>query len=213
MRVLIGTPIHQIKDYSMKKWMQNVSKLQRKSPADLLLVDNSPSTDYVEKVTGYCKKYGIKNCTIEHFEIDQGLGPDIRIERSQEIIRQYVLAHDYDAWFSWECDQIIPPDALNKLINLMEAGNFTSKTNIMMVIHDSKARWDPSIPNTNMGVTLIKKECLKKGWFLPLQNGKISLSGGYNIHEAMFKKRVLSAGGNYIEAYGIIKPIYHLKNS
>lgn len=193
----------------MKNWMQNVSKLQRKSPADLLLVDNSPGTDYVEKVTGYCKKYRIKNCKIEHFEIDQGLGPDIRIERSQEIIRQFVLSYNYGAWFSWECDQIIPPDALNKLVNLMEAGNF------MMVIHDSKARWDPSIPNTNMGITLIKRECLKRGWFLPKRKGKISLSlaDSYNVNETMFKKRVLSVGGNYVEVYGIIKPIYHLKNS
>lgn len=206
MRVLIGTPIHQIKDYGMEKWLKNVAKLVKKSPADLLLVDNSPGIDYFKKVKGYCKKYGIKNYKIEHFEIDQSLGPDIRIERSQEIIRQYVLAHDYDAWFSWECDQIIPPDALNKLVNLMEAGNF------MMVIHNSQARWDPSIPNTNMGVTLIKRECLKNNWFLPVRNGEISfdVSDSYNIDNPIFKKRVLENGGNYLEAYGVVSPIYHL---
>ena len=194
MDILIGTPIHQVKDYSMERWLKNVAKLTSQTPADLLLVDNSPGTDYVEKVKGYLAKYGIKNYKIKHFEINQDLGPDIRIERSQEIIRQYVLSRDIDAWFSWECDQIIPTDTLEKLVKITEAGNF------MMVIHDSGARWDPSIKNTNMGITLIHKAALKKAKFLPF----------YNIHAAMFKKRVLRSGGNYIEVYGLIKPIYHL---
>ena len=31
----------------------------------------------------------------------------------------------------------------------------------------------------------------------------------YNIHENVFKKRVLASGGNYLELYGVIKPIRH----
>src|SRR3989344_4069835 len=106
MRVLIGTPIHISKDYCMERWLENVSQLTY--PADLFLVDNSPGLGYVEKVKGYCTKYKIMNYKIEHLEINQKLGPDIRIEVSQETIRHYVLTHNYDAWFSWECDQIIP---------------------------------------------------------------------------------------------------------
>ena len=204
MKILIGTPIHISKDYSMERWLENVSKL--KYPADFFMVDNSPGLDYVEKVKGYCKKYGIKNFKIDHFEIDQNLGPDIRIERSQEIIRQEILSKNYDAWFSWECDQIIPTNALNKLVRLMKAGDF------MMVVHNSGARWDPNIHNTNMGVTLIKRECLEKNWFLPKKNGRISfdVSDSYNVHDPIFKKRVLAKGGNYLEVFGVIKPIYHL---
>ena len=203
-KVLIGTPIHISKDYAMERWLENISNL--KYPVDLLMVDNSPGADYVKKVTSYCEKYGVKNYKIDHFEIDQSLGTDIRVERSQEIIRQYILSNDYDAWFSWECDQIIPIDALNTLAGLMESGNF------MMVVHDSQARWDPSILNTNMGITLIKRECLKKNRFLPNQGGDISfdVSDSYNVNNPIFKKRVLESGGNYLEAYGVIKPIYHL---
>ncbi len=205
MKILIGTPIHQIKDFSMERWLENVSKL--KYPADLLMVDNSPSLEYMEKVKGYCKKYGIKNYQIKHLEIDQKLGPDIRIEASQEMLRQYVLSHNYDAWFSWECDQIIPTDALDTLIKIMNEGNY------MMIVHNSWARWDPTILNTNMGVTLITKDCLKKCWFLPRKNGKISLdlSDSYDVNDpTVIKKRVLKNGGHYLEVYGIIKPIYHL---
>jgi hypothetical protein len=42
MKVLIGTPIHQVKDYSMERWLANVRELRAHTPADLVLVDNSP---------------------------------------------------------------------------------------------------------------------------------------------------------------------------
>src|SRR3989344_5200299 len=124
MKVLIGTPIHEIKDYCMERWLENVAKLQKEFPADVLLMDNSPGFDYVEKVKGYCKKYGITNYKIDHIGINQNLNADTRrslgVEASQETIRQEVLSKGYDGWFSWECDQIIPTDALNKLVKLMK---------------------------------------------------------------------------------------------
>ena len=204
MKILIGTPIHEVKDYSMERWLQNVSKLEY--PADLLIMDNSSGLDYVEKVKGYCAKYGIKNYKIEHLEISQKLEPDIRIEISQEMIRQYVLSHDYDAWFSWECDQIIPTNALDKLIRIMKAGDF------MMVLPNCWARLNPALPSTDMGCTLIKRECLEKNDFLPERKDGISfdVSDRYMGMSMMFKERVLRDGGNCVEVYGIIDPIYHL---
>ena len=41
MKILIGTPIHEVKDYAMERWLENVAKLQEVTPCDLLLVDNS----------------------------------------------------------------------------------------------------------------------------------------------------------------------------
>jgi len=55
MKILIGAPIHECKDYCMERWLKNVSKMEY--PADLLLVDNSPGLTYVEQVKDYCKKY------------------------------------------------------------------------------------------------------------------------------------------------------------
>jgi len=206
MKILIGTPIHQVKDYSMQRWLENVSRL--KYPADLLMVDNSPGTDYVKKVKGYCKKIGLKH-KIKYLEFDQNLSVDIKIEASQETVRQYVLANDYDAWFSWECDQLIPNNALDRLVQMMNSGDY------MVVFHNSWARWDPTILNTNMGCTLIRRECLEKNWFLPTKAGKISLgpADGYNINDpTVYKRRILESGGNYVEVYGKIKPIKHLEN-
>ena len=195
MRVLIGTPIHEVKDYSMEKWLENVARLQRQYLADLLMVDNSPGLDYVEKVKGYCAKYGLENYTIKHIEVHQANGADERIGRSREVIRQEILTHNYDAWFSWECDQVIPPDALNKLIQLMGEGNF------MMVCHNSWAREIPGEPNNAFGCTLVSRAPLEKyGFLLEYPNMPNSWHGG----ETWFKKQILKGGGNYIEVAGVI---------
>lgn len=213
MRVLIGTPIHSSKDYCMEQWLGNVAELTKLTPAHLLLVDNSPGMDYVKKVKDYCKKIGIKNYQIKHFEvINAQLDPDklrnVNVEISQEMIRQTTIKGGYDVWFSWECDQIIPTNALDKLVKLAVAGDY------MMVVANSWARTIPDELNANMGVTLISKKALNLGWFLPFKKGKISLNLAdfYNVDETMFKKRVLKSGGNYIEIYGVIEPIYHLNN-
>ena len=201
MKILIGTPIHQIKDYAMRKWLKNVAELQAKSPADLLLVDNSPNLDYVDKVKGYCQKLGVRNYQIKHLEIGDLQGRDEKIARSREIIRQHIIDHDYDAWFSWESDQLIPTDTLDRLIKIMEAGNYT-------IIHpNSWNRVFQCEPQASFGVCLISRPPLEKYTFLldtpALRN---CWFGG----EDWFKKQVLESGGSYIEIYGVIKPIYHL---
>src|SRR3989344_4936869 len=109
MRVLIGTPIHESKDYAMDKWLENVVRLEY--PADLLLVDNSAGPAYAQKVKEYCAKYGVKNYRVEHFEVNNDHldnAKSQKVEIAQEIIRRETLTGAYDAWFSWECDQIIP---------------------------------------------------------------------------------------------------------
>lgn len=201
MKILIGTPIHEVKDYCMERWLKNVVKVQKEYPSDLLLVDGSLGLDYTEKVKGYCKKYGITNYNIEHIEVHQPNGVDERNGRSREVIRQEVLSGDYDAWFSWECDQIIPPNALSKLVKIMKAGNYT-------IVHPNS--WDktnPSQPEISFGVCLVNRESLVKyGFLLEYPGMPDSWHGG----DVWFKKQVLNGGGSYIEVYGLIKPIYHL---
>ena len=195
MNVLIGTPIHVSKDYSMERWLENVSRQEH--PADLLMVDNSPDKEYVEKVKGYCTKFGITNYKIEHIDLPPQQGKYERIARSREVIRQEFLSKDYDAWFTWECDQIIPTNALDKLIGLMKEGNY------MMVNPNKWARENPDNPNTDFGCCLIKREALEKYGFL-------NVPDSWETGEAWFKSRVLSGGGSFIDVYGIIDPVYHL---
>lgn len=203
MKILIGTPIHESKDYAMERWLENVARLQKVYPADLLLVDNSPGLDYVEKVRKYCKKYGITSYKIEHIEVHQANGADERIGRSREVIRQYLLERDFDAWFSWESDQIIPSETLSKLVQIMKAGNY-------MIIHPNSWSRDKVLqgePEISFGVCLINKKPLEKyGFLLEYPD----MPNTWHRGEIWFKKQVLSSGGNYIEIYGVINPIYHL---
>ncbi len=202
MKILIGTPIHEIKDYAMERWLENVAKLQLEYPADFLMVDNSPGLSYMEKVKKYCAKYGIKNYKMEHLEINQAQGADERIGRSREIIRQEVLSKDYDVWFSWECDQIIPVDTLNILVQLMEKGDFA------MVSQGSWSRKNPGSPENELGCALIKRVCLEKYSFL--LEDYWDLTRSWHAGARWFKTRLLKDGGNYVEVYGVINPIYHL---
>ena len=211
MKILIGTPIHEIKDYAMQRWLRNVAGLRKRTPADLLLVDNSPNLNYVEKVKEYCQKYGVENYKIRHFNFNQGISRgkiEIRVQRAKEIIRREVLSQDYDAWFSWECDQIIPHNALEELIRIMQSGNF------MMVAHNSWWRTVPTSLNFNMGCTLIKRDCLKlkkfKLIFERVKSTNTELAGDWL--EDLFRKQILQIAGTYARVQGVINPIYHLNN-
>jgi len=119
-----------------------------------------------------------------------------------EIIRQYILSHDYEAWFSWESDQIIPASALSKLAAIMEAGNY------MMIGPNSWKREGPT-PNAGLGCALVRRDALEKHGFLLEYYSDMPRSwyGG----DEWFKKHILKDGGSYIEIFGVIDPIYHLK--
>lgn len=209
-KVLIGTPVHVSKDYSMERWLANVSRLEY--PADLLIVDNSPGLSYVKKIKGYCKKYGIKNYKIEHLDLPPlyGSAKDAdeqiheRIVRSEEIIRKEFLSSDYDAWFFWESDVIIPANALGKLIQLMKAGDF------MVVVHNCWVNNIPNQVNLHFGVTLFKRECLEKYSFLPAFGTDPDMSPSWYEAENWFRNRLHKDECNYIEAVGLIEPVYHL---
>lgn len=202
MKVLIGTPIHVLKDYSMDRWLENVSRQEH--PADLLMVDNSPGTKYTERVREYCTKHGITNYKIMHLEIPPEVDKYERIARSREVIRKYFLDHNYETWFTWECDQIIPVNTLEKLIRIMKEGNY------LMVNPNKWARENSAIPNTDFGCCLIKREALEKYSFILDSKKDPQAPKTYEPSEAWFKKRVLKGGGTYIDVYGIIDPIYHL---
>src|SRR3989344_2847675 len=202
MRVLIGTPIHVSKDYSMERWLKNVAAMEY--PADLLLVDNSPGLDYVEKVKGYCKKYKIMNYTLKHLELPSEQKGDERIARSREIIRKEILSHDYDCWFDWESDQIIPADAPDKLVKIMEAGN------CMMIVHNNGIRQIPGATGFDLGIALVKRECLKKYSFILEFGTDPDMPDNWDAGDQWYKKRLLRDGGSYIDAIGVFGFMFHL---
>lgn len=209
MKILIGIPIHVSKDYAMERWLENVAKLEY--PADLMMVDNSPDLDYVEKVKSYCKKYGLK-AKILHLEVTQE--PETsenrneliheRIIRSEEMIRTEFLKRDYDAWFFWENDILIPTNALGKLVDLMESGGFE------VLIHNCWVNDIPNQVNFHFGITLFGQEFLEKHSFLPVFGPGPDTAPSWFEAENWFRARLRKENSNFIEVQGIIEPVYHL---
>lgn len=208
MKILIGTPIHFVKEYSMRQWLENVANLQKKYPTDLLAVDNSIGPTYVETVKKYCQEFRVQNFKIVHIELPPEQRVFERVNRAREIIRKEVLEGGYDAWFSWECDQIIPVDALDKLVQIMELGKFS------IVNHNGWGREEPENVNTDFGVSLIDRASLEKYSFILEKFGRPpDLPSSWEVGEVWFKTRVLRGGGSFVEVMGAIAPIYHLENA
>jgi len=202
MKILIGTPIHDSKDYSMEPWLKCVAELRH--PADLFMLDNSIGSDFAEKVRGYCAKLKVTNYKIAHIELPPEQKIYERVARSREVIRHEILNSDYDAWFTLECDQIVPPNTLDELIKIMQAGDF------MMVNHNG---WDRKVPNytvTDFNVSLIRRDCLEQYSFLLGFGTDPDMPDNWEPGEAWFKQRVLKGGGSLAEVENVIKPIYHL---
>lgn len=202
MRILIGTPVHECKDYAMEKWLKSVSKFDY--PFDLFMVDNSENPGYVDKLHEYCKKYGITNYKLTHIDIGPNVVLDERLAKAREVIRQEMLSKNYDAWCTLECDIIAPPDALTKLVGLMEDN--------WMVCHTYPARGNSNDTNAEFGISMVKRKLLEDfcfttgyGYANPLQ------PNCWYSGDVWFIRRLDQIHENkHMTIGGIIKPIYHL---
>ena len=202
MRILIGTPVHESKDYSMAKWLESVSKFNY--PFDLLMVDNSDNPEYVDKLHGYCQKYGLTNYKLVHIDTELDSILDERLAQSREMIRHEVLAKNYDAWCTLECDIIAPPDALTKLVGLI--GDY------WMVSHVYPSRGNPNAINAEFGIALVKRQVLEKYSFIREYGFVDSLRpNSWYGSDVWFIRRIdRSSRGKHLNAAGIITPIHHL---
>jgi len=104
-------------------------------------------------------------------------------------------------------DQIIPTNALDELIKMMVAGNF------MMVNHNNWIRQLPDKFNTDLGISLVKRECLEKHSFLLQFGTDPEMPHNWKFGDPWLKMQVLRDGGSIIEVQGALKPVYHLDNT
>jgi hypothetical protein len=184
-KVLIGTPIHQMKDYSMKRWLQSVRCLDWDN-IHLLMVDNSPDPSYVDKIKGYCKEVGLTDYEIIHINppIEEG---EERIAYAREEIRKYLIKGDWDYWLSWECDVLVPPDALKQLMPF--ADKFAT------ISHNYPARENPNDIMEGFGFTLIKRRMVEMfGFIMELGLCDPLMPNCYHGGESWFFRRCIRAG-------------------
>lgn len=203
MRILIGTPIHECKDYAMARWLESVSRLDY--PFDLLMVDNSPDAEYLNKVHEYCQKYRLTNYKLVHIAARQEpIYLDERLAASREIIRAEVLSKDYDAWFSFECDILTPPNTLTQMVDLI--GDYS------IVRHCYPSRGSLGEFNQELGLTLVKQAVLKRYGFESGLVDPINPNTMYGSDVWFIVQIDRSQDEKDKVVSGIIKPIYHLSS-
>jgi len=120
MKILIGAPIHEIKNYSIKRWLSSVQNIRCEQNVSyhLLMVDNSQNPEWYKKVHEYCKELNFTNYTLIHLS-NMKDGESWEAERlgfSRELLRETVIKESYDYLWSWECDILCPPETLTYLL-------------------------------------------------------------------------------------------------
>jgi len=107
-RVLIACPTHECKEYAMQAWIDAVEAIEYPNK-DVLLVDNSPTTDFYERWKDKVPMVHLPNQ-------DQSEVASARINASMMEIRRRFLENHITWWFNLEIDVIPPPQILNVLM-------------------------------------------------------------------------------------------------
>lgn len=204
-KVLIGTPIRDTKEYSTYLWLDSVFQLDYPN-FDLLIVDNSDTPFFSERVRAYCDKNGFKNYEIVRLAFGSNDHFELRLGKSREVIRNKVLG-EYDYWLSWECDILLPPNALKILLSKIY--DFDG------IQHSYPDRTTPNMEMVSMGVSLYKKEVLEKISFVNFgTHGEIDKSSPncYYGNDGWFARQVFLEGKSVMTVSNLIKGIKHLDN-
>jgi len=103
---LVGCPTADYKAYCLDEYITALKSLTYKN-CDFLIVDNSKTDDYCERI----KKSGIKVIKDKYLPLAKQ-----RIISSRNLIREYALKNNYDYFFSLEQDVIPPKDIIERLL-------------------------------------------------------------------------------------------------
>lgn len=156
MKILIGGPTYEVKEYCYKPFLRSLHLLERNG-SPIILADNSRTIDFVSKMRAYAKELGMIDFEAiylnyvgwddEHQELSLG--------QAREAVRKRLMEGDFEYWFSVESDVILPPDALRVLHDLAE------RKSLDAVYHRFPTKEDKNVLLDGIGCALFKKEVLK----------------------------------------------------
>jgi hypothetical protein len=148
----------------MRRWLKSISEIKSKVDWTLLMVDNSASPTWYEKVIDYCKELGFTNYTLAHLPNmkDGETWEAERLGLSRERIREEVLK-DYDYWWSWECDILCPPETLDYLLK------FTPEFDAIYHTYPPKGNTIENMEQDGIGCVLYSRKILENFKFVEHQ--------------------------------------------
>jgi hypothetical protein len=162
MKVAIGTPTHECKEYGIYKWLDSMKAIDY--PIDHIFIsDNSNQIDFSNRMKEYCAKIKL-NANITWEPGLEGKEDEHRRMVSRESTRLKMLETDFTHWLSWECDIVVDPQALN----IIEP--FVSQFETISMSYPSREPGDEELVG-GIGFTLVQRKYMEKHSFL--------LNGGY----------------------------------
>lgn len=185
-KILVGCPTHERYAYCFDQYLESVKSIDYPN-FDILLVDNSKSDDFFNKV----KSKGVPILKGKFFEDAKE-----RIVDSRNILRQEVLDKGYDYFLSLEQDVIPPRNVIQKLLS--HGKEVVSGVYFMIFAKDGQTKvlpllwkkiWDSSsirpvsekelasdnllkVDFCGLGCVLIHRSVLEKVKFRYLENNK-----------------------------------------
>lgn len=181
MKILLATPIHSSKDYSLERWAKSVQATE----LPVFLVDNSPEP-YIERLKSVLPK-----AEIAHIDVPDD-DPEIRVGKARNVIREKILREGWDYWLCWESDTVAPPEIIDIMLSYK----------VPVVHHSFPSRHTDEI-DTWFGISLIHRDILEK---YPFEWGEIDqeMPGVWHGIDSWFNRRVLRGGDKMIELYNMV---------
>ncbi|MCL5291202.1 MAG: hypothetical protein M1548_01560 [Actinobacteria bacterium] len=115
-RILISAPIHEIKAYSIREYIENTISIDYPL-FDIYLVDNSQTPDFAHMLSALYLQVMIDRLEFDSDNYNNRQAILKRVVKSCNKIRGYFLANNYDYLLSLECDVLIPRDGLKTLLD------------------------------------------------------------------------------------------------
>jgi len=111
-RILLAAPTYHGKSYCLESWVRNVRAIQKHTPCDVLLVDNSDGDAYARLI----RKQGVRVLRSPAYpEPLKSLG------EARRVLNEHVIRNGYDYLFSLEQDLFPPVDIIERLLRLRKS--------------------------------------------------------------------------------------------
>lgn len=117
-KILVTCPVHECKEYSFQRWINNTKSLTYPN-FDILVVDNSPTVDFVNRYQD--------QVPMKHIEADPAPEQWLnRICQSMAVVQKHFLAGNYTHWMNIEADNIPPVNIIETLLKYGQDADWIS---------------------------------------------------------------------------------------
>jgi hypothetical protein len=120
MKIFVGTPINENKEYGIYRWLDNMKAQKWAGDISYFLADNSNTPAFSERVRAYAEGIGLQNVIVTHLTNMSAKEVELKRTDSREFFRNYFLTTDCDVWLSWECDIIVEEGGLAKIVPFLD---------------------------------------------------------------------------------------------